>query len=77
MDFTIELNFALYFEYRKLIDNELKRYIGKSNYEELYDAGIAGLFKAIDSMEENYIDFKTFALFHIKSSINNILNYKD
>ena len=48
-----------------------------SEYENHYDAGIEGLFLAIINIDKCNGDFKTFALFHIKSSINKYINDKD
>lgn len=77
---TTDDRFDLYLEYRYLIDNVVQKYsTDKLDYETLYDAGISGLFSAIDEYECNIKqrdmkDFKIFALFHIKSAINEVLN---
>lgn len=71
---TIDVRMKLFFEYRYLIYDELKKYSPeKYDIEELFDAGVRGLDKAIELMEENNIDFKPFALFYIKSEINKYL----
>lgn len=50
--------FHLYFEYRYLIDDELQKYSPyKYNKDELYNAGIIGLFKAVDHMSDSNGDF--------------------
>jgi DNA-directed RNA polymerase specialized sigma subunit len=73
----------IYYDYRYLIDDILKKYsLPEEEYDNLYYSSIKALMDAIDAYEYNIkqtndSDFKTFALFRIKSAINNILNKKD
>jgi DNA-directed RNA polymerase specialized sigma subunit len=76
---TDDNKYKPFFEYRHLIDSVLQNYNPDTyDTEKLYDAGIAGLFQAIDLLEDNEIsDFKLSALFHIKSEINKRITVKD
>lgn len=73
----------IYYEYRYLIDGNLKMHsLTEDEYEDLYYTGIGALFDLIDIYGDNIKhmdqkDFKISALFHIKSAINNILNERD
>jgi hypothetical protein len=69
---TTDERMKLYYEYRYLVDDYMNRYSpNKPDYEDILDLAIGGLFLAIDSIDQCGDDFKSFALFHIKSFINN------
>jgi hypothetical protein len=80
---TTDEKYKIYFYYRHLIDNSLQKHLlDEEVYEDLYNACIGALFYAINEIGDNIKqmndkDFKAFALFHIKSAINNILNERD
>jgi DNA-directed RNA polymerase specialized sigma subunit len=72
---TVNEKYKIFFEYRYLIDSDLQKYSpDKYDIEELYDAGIAGLFRAIDEMNVSSDDFNQYTLFYIKNAINKRIN---
>ena len=80
---TTDERLKIYVKYQYLIDNVVQKYSpDKYNIDDLYYAGIGGLFLAIDEYKNNIIhmedrDFIVFVIFHIKNAINKILNNKD
>ena len=75
---TIQERDKLFFDNRDIIF-ELSKQYNPNHYDidEIIDAGITGLFNAIDALEADpqlmNKDFKSFSLFYIKSSINNYI----